>query len=501
MAGIGFRLRSILDKEHGLLHFLGSYGYAMATINGPMLLCIAGVGLIRFILVDEAYGGIPTGDLLTTITYAFVVSTIMTSGYGLVLTRNVSDCIFHDRLEGIMSSFYGGLIFAVSGGLFSALILWGMGGMNAQHAFWVFLFYSIVNIINLEMIYLSAVRNYWLIAMGFLWGNGLLVASIGITGSIPENLRLQYIFFCFCLGFSITSAILLVGIRRAFGEGRGKPLEWTTYFKRYPSLAMMDLVLYIGLYFVTFYDRFRGGGAFYNGFLTFRPALELPFYYAILSILPAMAYFVVRFETMLQTGCNAFYQAIQKGGTYDDIEFRLELLKSGIKASLKRMILVQLTVAGAMVLISLLLLGDGGWDVYKNVSGSWAPVWRADLFESTFSMAPPGSYAAFWMFLISFSAFLILNVCKIVLLYFDARAHSLFLCSTYAVLTVVSTLSLTMEPKAGGGYGLGGLIQGLEALPVMGSMTASVLSAGIAAGILMKFLRGLKYRVFIIRRL
>lgn len=457
MAGIGFHLRNIIDCDHGLFHSIKSYGFAVATINGPMILCITAAGIAQFILGGKSYSGIPSDRILTTIMHAFVMSAFMIGGYSLVLTRYVSDCIHDRKFEKIMPSVYGAIIPAAALCILISASIVFFAGMELQYGISISVLYSDISIIGLLTIYISAVKDYRSITAGFLTGNAFTVLALLFLIFIPQRWSLLYIIIAFDAGFSLTAALLAYKLRKTFGEGTGSSMEWIRYFKKYPSLALTGLFYTAGLYFSCVYYRFSDSGSFINGFMAVKPEFDLPFYFAVLGMIPGLVYFTVRFETALYADCNTFFSTMASDGTYDEIDFSARNLVGTIKYSYIKLALVQSCVTLLMLVIS---------------------------FMSAHAVNF-GKCAVFWAYTIGMSSTLLMYVSKIVVLYFDARSHALMIASAYFLLNIsftVITDKFSLAP------------------PGIGFMSASILSVIMATVIMIKFTKNIGSYAFMMRK-
>lgn len=290
MAGIGFQLKKMIEKDNGLLHMIKSYGLAILALNGPIILCILSVSVIGFLLKKPDYSGIPRDQILVTLTYSFVVSSVVTGAYSLILTRYVSDCIYKREDSKVMASFYGGIIPALVFNLVISMVLIFWGGLDIQYGLVIMILLSIISIIWIEMIYLSAVNDNISISVGFLLGNFFIVILLVFLKFIPEEYQLMYIFFCFITGFTITAVILMLQIKITFKGDWDNYFEWVTYIKTYPSLCLTGLFYTMGLYFPSIYYRFTSDNFMSNGFLTMQKKFDFPFYFAVLTIIPGMVF-------------------------------------------------------------------------------------------------------------------------------------------------------------------------------------------------------------------
>ncbi|MDP4091943.1 MAG: exopolysaccharide Pel transporter PelG [Bacillota bacterium] len=455
MAGIGFKLRNMIDRKHGLIHSVKSYGYAVIVLNGPMFMCIVAVFIIQLILGTSKYSGIPSERILTTVTYSFILSTILTSIYSMVLTRYVSDCLHKKEFQKIMPSLYGAMVFAVILSIAASISLILFAGMKYQYGIMLSILYSIVSIISLETIYLSAVKNYKSISLGFLAGNILIVLMLLFIKQVPPQFSLNYILLSFDSGFALTAIILIYQIRKAFGEGNGNFMEWTRYIIKYPSLITIGFCYTFSLYFLSLFYRFTDTGSFINGFLTVKTGFDLPFYLAVLGFIPGLVYFSIRFETSLHTSCNAFYLSINNNGTLDEIDYNLYSLKVTVKYCYIKLALIQTIIT--LIMLSLPLI------ICKNI-------------ETGFP-----SYYTFCILTLGMNSSLLMYVSMIVILYFDARNFAFLISLIYLALNALLTIITYLVHLN---------------LICIGFMTASILSLIISIVFLVIFFKNIKKYAF-----
>lgn len=459
MAGIGFQLRKMIDKEHGIIHTIKSYGLAIIALNGPMVLCIVAVTIIQFMLDKAQYNNIMTNNILATITYSFVISSIVTGGYSLVLTRYVSDCIYMKDYSKVMASLYGGMIPSISSCLIISLCMVLFAGLNSIYGLCVLVLLSIVCIIWLEMIYLSAVKDNISISIGFLVGNTITIFMLIFLDIIPSNYSIIYIFISFITGFVVTAALLFVQIKRTFGESDNTFMKWTSYVKKYPTLTLTGLFYTIGLYFPCVYYRFSVGENFYNGFLLIKQEIDIPFFFAVLGIIPGLVYFVVRFETALHTLCNGYFSAILNFGTHEEIKVKMHDLIDGIKFYFSKLISVQITIMLGMILI---------------------PFFIDEINSSNFM-----NYKLYWYFVVGLSFTMLMYVAKIVLLYFDEKFFSFMIITIFMILVISLTIIFDILKIERG----------------IAFIISSVLTLLISTILLNKFLRNIKNSVFMMKQM
>lgn len=456
MAGIGFQLKRIIEKDTGFIHSIKSYGLAVISLNGPMLLCLFAVSIAGLLLRKDTYSFIPRDHILVTITYAFVVSSITTGTYSLILTRYISDCIYQKEYRKVMASFYGGMLPAVICSVLISSTLVVFAKLQVEYALCILILLSIVSIIWLEMIYLSAVNDNKGISIGFVVGNIIIVMLLFFLEFIPLEWELIYIFFCFIAGFFVTALLLLIQIRNVFESEDKSYFGWLSYMKKFPDLWLTGLFYTLGLYFPCLYYRFSSENFLVNGFLTLQKDFDFPFYIAVLSIIPGLVFFVVKFETELHIKCNEFFSAISNYGTYNEIKFFMESLKKTILHFFYKFCIVQLAVMSLLIFFSF-RVGKGPFVDFKM-------------------------YFILWMCVLAMGSSLIMYVAKIVLLYFDERLFAYHISAFYMVAVMFMTSIINKD--------------GLQGL---GFMVASVLSAILAYTLLLVFLKKIKNQVFMMK--
>jgi len=456
MAGIGFQLKRMIEKDSGFIHTIRSYGIAVISLNGPMLLCLFAVTIAGLLLRKDTYSTIPRDHILVTVTYTFVLSSITTGTYSLILTRYISDCIYQKEYKKVMASFYGGMLPATIFNFLISCVLIVFAKLQVKYALCFLILLTVVSIIWLEMIYLSAVNDHTGIIAGFTAGNIVIVIMLLFLGFISIKFEILYIFFCFITGFFITALLLLVQIRNVFGAEDKSYFEWLTYIKKFPDLWLTGLFYTVGLYFPCLYYRFTSENYIVNGFFTVQKDFDFPFFIAVLSIIPGLIFFVVKFETELHIKCNEFFDAILNYGTYNEIKFFMRRLKNTISLFFYKLCIVQMAVMSLLIFLSF-KVGKGPFADFKT-------------------------YFVLWMCVLAMGFTIIMYVVKIVLLYFDERQFAYFISAFYMVSVIFMTLVFS-------GDGLQGL----------GFMIASAASAILAYVLLLLFLKDMKNQVFMIK--
>lgn len=454
MAGIGFELGRMLDSRRSMAHSVKSYGLAVVTLHGPMILCMATISIARLLTGSKAYSGIPAGNILVTIAASFILSAVITGSYSFVLQRYVSDCIYNKEYAKILPSLYGAMIPALLAGSAAAvsMVLWG--GLKAEYGALLSLQFSVVCIVWLEMIYLSAVKNYKSIIGGFFAGNLLCIILLLLIETVPEYFRLQYIFFSFSAGLSLTAALLMRQIRNYFGSGTGDIMKWAGYFLKYPLLSLTGLFYTAGFYFLYLYYRLTGSEVIKDGFILLIAGFDMPFSLAVLSMIPGLVFFSVRFETPLYKFSRELNHKLNSGGTYGEISYCLQNIIAIIKYGLIKLLLVQSVVVLLLVSVSL-------------------------------AVVPANSTAyVYWALTAGVGAALPMYAVILIILYFDAKGYAAVISVIYFVLNIGLTVFFDLSRHAH-----------VE----LGFLTASLISLSVSAILLTVFMKNIRNYILVMK--
>jgi polysaccharide biosynthesis protein PelG len=109
MAGIGFELRKILNRD-SYFALVRAYAYAGLISSGPWVLSILGLVAIGLLSVNIAVPDLLITQFQVTVTYLIMASLILTGVLQLSFTRWVSDQLFGRRNDIIVPNFAGVLL-------------------------------------------------------------------------------------------------------------------------------------------------------------------------------------------------------------------------------------------------------------------------------------------------------------------------------------------------------------------------------------------------------
>ena len=109
MAGIGVKLQKIFDKKSIAAHLVG-FVYSTISTVAPMFVVIGNIMLMSYVLGYDTLSYARRGLFSGTILYIFIFSLLTAAPFNAVLSRYMSDVIYEERYDNILSCYYLGLI-------------------------------------------------------------------------------------------------------------------------------------------------------------------------------------------------------------------------------------------------------------------------------------------------------------------------------------------------------------------------------------------------------
>ena len=307
MAGIGFELQKLVRKGT-LSSTIQAFLYGSILSSGPVILTILTVGIIAWL----SYGIFHIGAInifTVTIVYTFAFSLILTGAPQIVFTRYVADQEFAKRPEQI----YPGLLTSLA--LVSALALLTavpfylilkvtapVGNVLLYKIIAVLTFWG-VSLVWQLMGFISTSKEYQKIVWSYLAGTIVslvlayfLVPKIAVAGGLAG----------FCAGQWLIAALIFHITTRHLPKKSRWAKEYFGYFRRYPRIALVGLFYNVGIWIdkFVFWEHFRQAqGA--SLFFTFN-FYDVPNFLAFLTIIPALAYFLILTETNFYKDYSGF---------------------------------------------------------------------------------------------------------------------------------------------------------------------------------------------------
>jgi polysaccharide biosynthesis protein PelG len=318
MAGIGFELRKLLQREN-LLSLLRAYAFAGIISSGPWVLSIIGmliIGILSFAVV--------TPDLLitqfqVTVTVMIAMSLIITGLIQLAFTRFIADRLFERKAELAVSNYNGVLltVTAVTGVLGVAVLVLFFPDQTALYKLEAIAGFVIMSNVWIATVFLSGIKQYKMIVVLYL--GGYTASVIGALALRPFNV--EGLLGGFVAGQVLLFASMHAVILKNFPSPRGMSFEVFDPKKLYPTLMAIGFLYNLGLWIDKFiFWYWPPTSQAIIGPLRASVIYDLPVFMAYLSIIPGMAIFLVRIETDFVEHYDSFYTGVRQGGSLEHIE-------------------------------------------------------------------------------------------------------------------------------------------------------------------------------------
>lgn len=414
MAGIGFSLNRLFQKK-GMLNLCRAYAYAGTVAIGPMVM---GVCLLLGISFVSQVAGMAQHDreiMNCMLTYSLLVSLFVTSFMNMILTRYISDMLYEGKKERVMPSFYGALAVMLP----CCFVVYGIVLLFAgiPPVYWIVSMWFALTMIVVwtQMNYLSALKDYRAIAMGFGASmlTGFLLALVLAFVGYGTVLSLM---FCVILSYGIMSIWYYVLMLGYFPHGEGSPFTYLQWFDKCRALALTGVCVNLGLYGHLVIMYFGPLHKKIMGLFFAAPSYDIPSLTAFFSILITTISFVTSVEVRFYPEYRQYYSLYNDGGSIKDIE-----------AAEDRMVEVlsrELSYCGYRQIISTIL-----FIVFGGFIMDILPLGMMDLGKGIFRTLCVG-----------YGLYAIANAMMLILLYFEDYVGSLAATAAFAIVANAVTI-------------------------------------------------------------
>lgn len=457
MAGVGFELKKIIDKDNIFARVRVYFMSALITL-GPMIVCITLFLFMQKLLktLGESYGDIQIFNAI--IIYSFLVSYISSNGISMFMSRYISDCIYQKKEGSIFESFIGvSIICSVISSLGIGVFLIN-SPLNLFFKSLSFMLTITLSLIWLEIIYLSAIKEYLHIVVFFLIG-----VSIAILGTLFGNklLGISNIYGALLsslIGYLFIALSFIVLIYKVFGI---KDLSLSNSFKfvdsidKYYQLFFIGILLSTGVYFPNITVWLTPKAEEITSTFRIAPFYDVPSFYAFLSVVPSVVIFTVKVETAIYPKYKEFYNFVRESGSINEIRRTRDMLIDSIVLHMTHMMEIQFIASFACVVFGFKLLPTMG-------------------FASD-------SIAIFGILTLGAISYISMSFLVLMLLYFDSRKDAMYVSLVFFISTAIFSVFIVLLGSQYYGYGF---------------FFGSLISVAFAFSRINKFFKEIEYRTF-----
>jgi polysaccharide biosynthesis protein PelG len=328
MAGIGFELKRAIH-ETSYVGTIRGYLFAAVISSGPWLLSILTMALLGVISI----GFLPFQDrdlIAGTATHSFALSLVTTGVIQMFVTRYLADKLYMEQTEAIAPAYVSVLVVSCLGQFLFIMLLLSRTSLPLSYQLPAAAFYVAICGIWLSMVFLSAARDYVTIVGCFALGYGISFAGAFALGS-------RFGASGYMLGFAggqvTLLALLLARVLAEFDSRESFTFAVFSYVKRYPALVGIGLIYNLAFWIDKVVFWFSSEGISVNSFLNVFPAYDSSFFLASLTIVPALAIFIVNIETDFYNHYKSFYARIINKHDWDDIRLAKQGMMRSVRSS------------------------------------------------------------------------------------------------------------------------------------------------------------------------
>lgn len=426
MAGIGFELKRLFAQKSAAGYFR-AYSYTAVVTCGPFVLMASMLFIIQQLFKYFGVSYAQTQLYVVSIIYPFVFSHIVSSGFSMIITRYIADCLYDEDYGAIVASLYG--ITAVTltmGSLFGLLFCW-LAELDGLLELFTYTYYLQMIVIWLQGIYLSALKDYKKIF--YAYTTGAVISILGVLGVLHWQLMSPMLgsMLAMNIGAVTMNAMLLAEIKNFFPHENYRTFYFIKYFESHGILFFVQLFYTVGIYIANILIWFSPMGVTIYNTYRYAAPYDTTTFYAFLSIMPVLIMFIVSVEVNFYERYEVYFMYITEKGNLSDIdEARKDLLRT-MWSELRHIIELQLVFTLAFLALGNYLLPKVGLS-YNSIN--------------IYTLLVLGAYAISLM-----------QVIVTLLLYFEDRRGALVVCSIFLLLNIVFNIaSLYMGENT---YGFG----------------------------------------------
>lgn len=352
MAGIGFELQRVL-KQGGMTGALKVALAGIIIVAGPWLISILGIfSLSRFAGFALEEG---SGLFTAAIVYSYAFSLFLFGGLHYIFTRYISDLIY---VKDDSRAFAALLISMIFIGLFSTIVgVFGVYFIRTDQVANLFMYrifaailFTAVNLIWLVMIFITLLKKYMTIFLVYIIG---MVCSFAAVYVLGKEYRLGGAMAGFSIGQVSILIMLLLLIRRYIKPGNLwreiKPLAG--YFKKYRFLLGAGIFYSAGIWVDKIVLWWYSGSPVEGTYLVLFGEYDITVYFANLTLIPGLVYFMVFSETNFYVMLRRFLLKISSR-IYTGIQEEKYRLMKTVRASLREQSLFQAVVTAGLIILA-----------------------------------------------------------------------------------------------------------------------------------------------------
>lgn len=317
MAGIGFELKKLLDKD---TYTSQVYAYFLSGLfsSGPWLLSIFGILAISLIHLSKTSQMLDMQNFKILVIYLIALTLITSSIFQLVFSRFVADQLYKKSIETIVPNLHGVLFLLTLSSLFFSVIFLALA-FDKQKLFFLYLTnacFMVLAYIWLTTTLLASLKAYKVALYSYALGYSLVF----IAAFFLKQVGLMGLLMAFFIGQCLLFSTMMYYIYKSYPCKKLIAYDFLSHKKMHTTLIFIGIFSNVGLWidkFIFWFHPQTGERVFAH--LHASILYDLPVFWAYLSIIPAAAVFLLKMEVDFSNYYKGFYEKIVQGGNLNDI--------------------------------------------------------------------------------------------------------------------------------------------------------------------------------------
>lgn len=352
MAGIGFELVKLL-KEGSYRSLLNAYGLTTLIGSGPGLLIIFALGIICFFTLFAIPTPLTVRQFLAIVIYLFSGSMLVSSFLQYTFFRFTADQIFLKQFDRITPNFIGvlfiQLLISIAIGL--PVILYFFAQYSLILKVLLMSNFLILSLIWIAIVLLTGIKSYRKMIWAFVLGYSVMII-VHFLFEMRQN-DVVFLLFEFLLAQFILFILLLHAILDFYPTEKLIQFEFLQKGNFYYSLVCANFLYTFGFWIDKYLFWFNPT----TSIATFKPLrtspiYDLPMFIAFLTIIPAMAVFMLQIESKFALIYPKVMETIFSRKNLNEIELVCNQLVLSGKEAIYSLLKTEATIIIIMFLLS-----------------------------------------------------------------------------------------------------------------------------------------------------
>jgi uncharacterized membrane protein len=275
------------------------------------------------------------------VVYTYAFSLILVGVVQLIATRYMADRLYEKRIDTILSTLFTCSTLVLAAGTLFATGSYFFFQVSFLHKMLGVMLFLVICMIWLCMIFLSAIKDYNGIVNAFALGAVLSIAGAFYLG---RHMATEGYLAGYLIGQGVTLFWILAKVIVEFPAGRLWNRGFLTYFVTYRDLVGVGFLFNLGIWVDKFVFWLAPNARIIVPWFATHDLYEGPVFFAYLTIVPAMAIFLLKIETVFYQHYRHYYAKVIGKRSLADILKEKSDMVDALKGSIRDVFVVQGTV-------------------------------------------------------------------------------------------------------------------------------------------------------------